>query len=144
MYSALDIARYIIAHENSEGRSVSNLRLQKLLYFIQVRFIVTYGVNHPCFYDDIEAWSFGPVVPTVYQAYKVFGGGTIPLGIGDTPQYKLREGDKLLIDGMLDDCANYSTSHLVDITHGQSPWIDAHRNYLDNRITNEAIARYFS
>ena len=39
-YSALEVARYIIHHEAQQGRTVSNLRLQKLLYFVQVQFVV--------------------------------------------------------------------------------------------------------
>ena len=70
-YRALDIAKYIINHEHEEGREISNLRLQKLLYFIQAKFIVETG--KPCFSDPIEAWDFGPVVTSVYHEYKLFG-----------------------------------------------------------------------
>ena len=34
--------------------------------------------NAPCFDDKIEAWNFGPVVPTAYHEYKQYGSGDIP------------------------------------------------------------------
>lgn len=142
MYNALDIARYVIAHENECGRSVSNLRLQKLLYFIQVAFVSEYGPEHPCFSEPIEAWSFGPVVPCVYHAYKMFGSAGIPSS-PHARNIRLQNADKNMIDNMLNDSARYSTSQLVEISHHQTPWIEAHRNPFDNQITNESIAAYF-
>lgn len=43
MYNALDVARYIIDYEATQGRTVSNLRLQKLLYFVQCVFLGILG-----------------------------------------------------------------------------------------------------
>ena len=65
-YQARDIAEYIIYREASQGRTVSNLRLQKLLYFVQAQFIVQ--KDAPCFTERMEAWDYGPVVPEVYRA----------------------------------------------------------------------------
>lgn len=42
-YSALEVARYIIHHEAQQGRTVSNLRLQKLLYFVCQDFFAKNG-----------------------------------------------------------------------------------------------------
>ena len=69
MYAALDIARYIIKYCKDNGYSISNLKLQKLLYFVQAQFLVTYN-GRPAFEEKIEAWDFGPVVPEVYHYLK--------------------------------------------------------------------------
>ena len=55
MYSVLDVARYVIARSNRAG-AISNLKLQKVLYFIQAEFLVVQ--NTPCFAEQIEAWDF--------------------------------------------------------------------------------------
>ena len=57
-YSALEVARYIIHHEAQQRRTVSNLRLQKLLYFVQAQFAVNATDGQPCFKDRMEAWDF--------------------------------------------------------------------------------------
>jgi len=59
------------------GHSVSNLKLQKILYFIQAEFLVVKGI--PCFEEEIIAWGFGPVVLEVYHEYKVYGAAGIPV-----------------------------------------------------------------
>lgn len=75
-YDALDITRYVIKYSNDQDYGVSNLKLQKILYFIQAYFLIQ--TNHPCFKESIEAWDFGPVVPDVYKQYKAYGGTDIP------------------------------------------------------------------
>lgn len=70
MYNALTVAKYIIKRCNDTNRIISNLKLQKLLYFVQAEFLVT--TTHACFPEEIEAWDFGPVVPEVYHRYKAY------------------------------------------------------------------------
>lgn len=50
--------------------------------------------------------------------------------------------DREIMDDIIDECAKYSASKLVDITHSQDPWKDAYRS-ADKRITPESIKRYF-
>lgn len=71
MLDTLNVARYIINYSNQEKYGISNLRLQKLLYFVQAYYLISSG--NPCFGDRIEAWDFGPVVPVVYHEFKRFG-----------------------------------------------------------------------
>ena len=70
MYTAMEIARYVINKCTVEGHPISNLQLQKILYYIQKEFLDN---GMPAFEDEIEAWQFGPVVPQVYRQYCGFG-----------------------------------------------------------------------
>ena len=139
-YNALEVARYIIYHEEQAGRPVSNLRLQKLLYFVQAKFLVE--KNEPCFTQKMEAWNFGPVVPKVYKAYRYYGNTPIPCE-DESDDFSIRRSDRKIIDSMLDSCSQYATSTLVDITHGQDPWIHAHQTD-DRIITPFSIYSYFT
>ena len=56
MYRALDVAEYVIRKANAIDDPISNLKLQKILYFIQAEFLIT--KNRPCFREEIEAWGF--------------------------------------------------------------------------------------
>lgn len=71
MYSALDLSKYIVTKCSNDGCSISNLQLQKILYYIQKDFLQNKGIT--AFSDEIEAWQFGPVVPNVYYAFCGFG-----------------------------------------------------------------------
>lgn len=140
-YSALSVAQYIILREAEEGRPVSNLRLQKLLYFVEAYFFLSTG--EPCFVDRMEAWDFGPVVPEVYHKYKRFGSMIIQ-ETDDSLAQEIELSDQEKIDEMLDACADKSTRELVEITHQQEPWKSAYRNKFSNEITQESIRNLFS
>lgn len=62
----VEVAEYIIG-----VMPVDNLKLQKLLYYCQGIHLKV--VDTPLFNDVIEAWRYGPVVPSVYHKYKHFG-----------------------------------------------------------------------
>lgn len=140
MYSVLDVAKYVIFYSNEKKYDISNLKLQKILYFIQAEFLVS--ENEPCFYEEIEAWNFGPVVPEVYHVYKIFGGSNIY--IRNFNKDKILQKDRELIEAMVDECAKYSPSRLVEITHNQAPWKNAYIRGVNNIITKESIKCFFS
>lgn len=67
MERALNIAKYIISYCSKQGRPVSNLQVQKILFFLQVKYYKVFGKW--LFSDEIEAWSYGPVVRVVYDVF---------------------------------------------------------------------------
>ena len=140
MYSVLDIARYIILKEREEGHFVSNLKLQKILYFIQAEFLVVRG--EACFFEDIIASEFGPIVLEVYHEYKVFGGASIPFNLKISMPY-IRSEDKKLIDDMLDMVRRYSASTLTKISINQMPWTDTYSRRKGGVISRKLIREYF-
>ena len=138
-YSAFEVARYIIHHEAQQNRPVSNLRLQKLLYFVQAKFVMDSHGTSPCSYEKMEAWGFGPVVREVYYEYRYYGGAMIPSERNFSTTIAPR--DQSMLDEILNDCAQFSMSALVDITHSQTPWQEARR--YNKEITTAAIYNYF-
>jgi uncharacterized phage-associated protein len=68
--SCLDIANYFIWLANETGSFVSNLKLQKLVYYAQAWHLAI--EETPLFEEDLEAWVHGPVIPVLYQKYKPF------------------------------------------------------------------------
>lgn len=139
--SAIDIAQYIIWYCSDNNFAVSNLKLQKILYFVQAEFLVNTG--HPCFFEDIEAWDFGPVVPVVYRKYKVYGSSNIPAFFLNN-DVGLEDDEMKLVDGIVDVCAEYTASELVEITHNQSPWKDNYVPRWNNVIPLDEIRDYFA
>lgn len=75
LYNASDVAKYVLKKCTDNNSPISNLQLQKILYFLQKEFLITTG--YPLFYDEIEAWQFGPVVPNVYYEYCSYGANPI-------------------------------------------------------------------
>lgn len=67
MYETMEIAKYIITKCSRENEPLSNLQLQKIMYYVQRDFLQNTG--YPIFYDDFYAWKFGPVLEDVYYNY---------------------------------------------------------------------------
>lgn len=70
MYRAVDLANYIVDKCIKDNTPITNLQLQRILYFVQKDFLKR---GSPAFSDYIEAWGFGPVVPNVYFCFCGFG-----------------------------------------------------------------------
>ena len=144
-YYVKDICNYVIDYYNEKDCGVSNLKLQKLLYFIQAYFLVI--KNERCFFEDIYAWDFGPVVPEAYRKYVMYGACNIYKKCSERDRIRMRmidEDDKELINRVLDKFADYSSTQLVTLTQHQRPWMDAYIPYCQEKITVKAIKDFFS
>ena len=156
-YDVLDVSRYIINYSNKKDYGISNLKLQKVLYFVQAYFLIQTG--HPCFNEKIEAWDFGPVVPVAYSEFKRFAGMDIPTvksyivfdenDIWNTKRIEFEENcidneDKVLINKVVDKFSEYSATDMVELTQHQEPWMDAIVSNQSNEITNKSIFEYFN
>lgn len=146
-YSVCDISSYIIYYSKKKNYGVSNLRLQKLLYYVQAEFLLEQGIG--AFKEEIEAWDFGPVVPEVYHMYKMFGREDIvyPLDMFIDSVSEIEKDDRDIIDDVLERSKNIPTIELVNMTHNEAPWIDAYNRGkagFTNIISKENILEYFS
>ena len=159
MYDVLEVCRHIIKYCNLHGYGVSNLKLQKLLYFIQAYFLIASPDKQPCFHEAIEAWDFGPVVPEAYHEFKQFGSAYIPFkdffldysseNIFDVKRVPfidniISEVDKTLIDAVIEKFKYYTATDLVRITHNQRPWQEAHARKYNREITKNSLKEYFN
>ena len=134
MCKAIDLSKYIIGLIE-----VDNLKLQKLLYYCQGIHLAR--IDEPIFNDRIEAWTYGPVVPTVYRKYKKYGFETINESITKKIEFKNKELET--IDMVLAYYGSFSGLELVARTHSESPWINAFKKSQNNEITKEAMKEYF-
>ena len=74
-YTALQIANAFLERAKRDGISLTNMKLQKLLYFAQGH---SFGLRGKRLIDDdCQAWQYGPVYPSVYRAFSCFGAGPI-------------------------------------------------------------------
>jgi uncharacterized phage-associated protein len=138
MVNANDVARYFLCLvDEDSGDLMSNLKLQKLLYYAQGFHLATFG--KPLFADKIKAWMHGPVVPDVYHEYKQYGAGAIPRPDDFDPgQFgsELRE----LLDEVFEVYGQYSATALRNFTHEEPPWRNTE---TDQEISHDLMRRYF-
>lgn len=71
-YCAMEIAEYAVSRRYRHDTPISNLQLQKILYFLQV--IHASETGELLFADQFEAWPYGPVIRDVYVKFSDCGG----------------------------------------------------------------------
>lgn len=118
-YDALDIAKYIIRWCDKNELRITNLQLQKILFFIQKESIRKRGYG--IFSNRIEAWQYGPVVPDVFYQFAGFGAMKLVLYedlFSDvSPKDIIDDQSKEIIEGILREYIHVSPWDLVAKSH---------------------------
>jgi uncharacterized phage-associated protein len=143
-YPALTIAKWFIAWAEAEDDELSNLKLQKLLYYAQGHHLAEHG--RPLFTEPIQAWSHGPVVPQVYHEFKRFGSASIELPESDPFAWSdVDTSTTKLLNKVWNTYGGLSAGRLRNMTHEEPPW-KAHWRPDERctRIPNEEIWEYFA
>ncbi|WP_172618665.1 Panacea domain-containing protein [Candidatus Methanomassiliicoccus intestinalis] len=118
-YDALDVAKYIIKKYYGMRNPVTNLKLQKMLYFAWIRYYKE--TKEYLFNDKIEAWMLGPVVPNVYYQYYIYAG--IPIREDKEPSKPFSPEAVAVLDKLIEDCMDKTARELVDKAHKNgTPW----------------------
>lgn len=74
--TAEKVANIIVNYANKENKPITNLHLQKILYFVWIDYFIKNDTH--LFEDNFEAWKLGPVVRSVYNKYCIYGSNDIP------------------------------------------------------------------
>lgn len=134
-----NVANFFIETANDLGDQISNLRLNKLLYFAQGWTLAITG--KPLFDEEFKAWQYGPVIPDIYNQYK--GKKAIKTNKATNVTLFSEEEYDILI-AVQNYYGNFVTSKLVDITHrAKSPWEKARVKSENETIPKEEIETYF-
>jgi uncharacterized phage-associated protein len=162
IYRALDVANYIVKKSLDLNKQISNLKLQKVLYYLQARYLVEKG--YPIFEDNIGKWKYGPVTPSVYHEYKRFGSGAIE-NVSDQLEIKkdafgnitdisikqfnpdtIEAKDQCIIDNTVNSLGAFGAFELVNRTHQQSIWKKYESEIISGinlEYDDEEIKNYF-
>jgi len=137
------IADLIIDFCNEHGDLVTNLRLQKLIYFSQAWHLAIY--SKPLFADPIEAWVNGPVQSDVYARFAAFGYKSIEQ---DTTNWDVPKKITSHIAEVMAAYGHMSAYDLERLARNELPWNDAREGLLPDEsstkpIDNESMRRFY-
>lgn len=135
MLSCFDIADYFIWLANETGSFISNLTLQKLVYYAQAWHLALY--DEPLFAEDFEAWIHGPVIPSLYQEYKSFGWQ--PILKDANPE--LPENIVQFLDELAQEYFACNGYELERMTHFEDPWNLAREGLPPDEPSDEIIQK---
>ena len=143
-YNLQQVADYFISWSNETEDAITNLKLQKLVYYAQAWFLG--HTQSALFPEDVQAWVHGPVVPELYKQYKQFGWK--PIQREDLGSCSF-EGVEASFDeedrGILADVRNHYAAkgafELELLTHRQSPWYLTRNGRPEDEACTEVISK---
>lgn len=141
--SAQEITNYFVelASKSSEN-DLTNLKLQKLLYFAQGNYLAKN--KKKLFKEPIEAWDLGPVVRSIYDTYKYCGPFPITAFDRNIKKATLSPDVKNFLDKIWDEYGKYSAEYLVNLTHqGNTPWKKIYKKGENRIIPPELMQKSF-
>lgn len=140
-YSAEDIAEWFLNKNRiqmnfEDSEYITNLKLQKLLYYAQGYFLAKKDI--PLFNEEFLAWEHGPVIRKIYDKYKDNGAN----GIEYKKDFKVnidKETEEIL-ENVYEDYGQYTAWKLRNMTHEEIPWKTTERNDI---ISKDKIKNFF-
>lgn len=161
IYSAKAIANYFLALAEVSGKSITPMKIQKLVYMASGwHMALTNGKS--LINEQVEAWKYGPVIPSLYDEFKQFGNDVITKSATEidtngttlsliVPQVS---NDDSYVKGLLDKVwevyGAYTPYQLSNMTHQQgTPWYqtwheDGGRVDMGTDIPKERILEHFT
>lgn len=149
-------AFYLISLFNENDENVTQLQVQKIMYFIEAYWMAMHDDEDFLYKCNFNAWAFGPVAIPLYDEFKVYGENPIILNeeqkdIGNG----ITEEKKKIIRYIYSVFGKLSAMDLVKLTHRRdSPWYEkweengnrvvfGARSYIDKAKTKEWFKKVF-
>ena len=139
MNNPIDVASYFIirAYEDGIEAEMTNMKVQKLLYYAQSLHLALY--DEPFFKEDIQAWRYGPVCPPAYRFYCKFEADQLPIPDKEESLKTIPEEKQVLLEEIWEYFGSYHAYSLSDMTHCEFPWIKARKGLAPQAGSTEAI-----
>jgi uncharacterized phage-associated protein len=139
--SAQDIAEYLLINaSDGGGPPITHLVLQKLLYYSQGFHLALQ--SEPIFGDEIKAWKHGPVVPSIFEAYRKWRRNPIPCPdtVSADARYDLAPETEEILSVVQSVYGSMPAWKLANLTHEAPPWRKTPRGAV---IQHELLREFF-
>jgi len=138
---SLAVAKYMLDKQRAAGDSVTPMQLIKLVYIAHGLMLGAYG--RPLISESVQAWQYGPVVPSVYHETKGFRSSSVTSVNASACSFDSQEikamDTALRLFGNKDGVALSSLTHKPD-TPWSSTWNLRGKN---GSISNDLIENFY-
>lgn len=149
-----DLCDYVKLKYAINGQALTNLVINKVLYFIQGWHLAYF--KSKLFNDVPQAWVYGPVYSRVYRKFKNVS-NIASLDADDLSKLlddaklklNLEEKQQKFLDSVISHYGKKSAFELTSISHDTDPWINARKDLSIvensmNYIPHQNMLDYFS
>jgi len=148
--SSLAISRFFLERAKRDNvRDVTPMKVLKLVY-IAHGWVLCF-TDQPLLSEKIQAWKYGPVVPSVYHKFKEFGDSSIPFSVVESLPQLTTEDDQVAdaLAGVWNGYKGFTGIQLSSLTHQpNTPWYETWhasggRDSRSAIIDNQTIRRHY-
>lgn len=137
------IVDYLLCECRERGEMLTNLKLQKLLFYAQAWHLAL--KEQELFAEDFQAWVHGPVLVSQYHKFKDFKWKPIDVEL-ERPD--LGEELNSFLDEIVDVFGSENAVALEIMTHREPPWREARGDLAphepgNNYISKKTMAEYY-
>lgn len=144
MPEAKDVASRIINLSIQIGEPITNMKLQKLLYYSYCWYLIENKGEKRLFNDEIQAWKYGPVVSSVYELYKKYKADVISTPV-DGNESSIDALSNQIIEDVFKIYGDKTAIELMNLSRSEKPWRDTFDEDNQNQpIPDELIYSYYS
>lgn len=129
------VSDYLLYESRKRGELLTNLKLQKLLYYADAWFLAL--KDRLLFEERFQAWVHGPVLVSEYHRFKDYQWRPIDC---DVAAPELSDESKAHLDEITDLFGCETAVALELMTHREKPWIEARGGCADTDPCNNYIS----
>lgn len=148
------VANEFLDRARLAGRRLTPMQLQKLVYIAHGWTLAVTG--QPLVDERVEAWQWGPVYPSLYDALKLYGSGAVKDEIhrnnwagnerirGPVVSEDFTRDERAILDKVWEQYGDLEAFQLSALTHDDNtPWSDVFDGTRHKVIPNSAIREHF-
>ena len=154
MYSAKTIANYFLDKADEESTTLTPMKIIKLVYIAHGWYLAF--TDDPLINDYVEAWTYGPVISSLYQEFKRYG--SFPIhgrarerrgvkritpsieDVRDNPSFPI----KPFLDKVWDEYKEFTAIDLSSLTHTEgTPWYWTLKYHGPSAVIDDALIREY-
>ncbi len=132
-----NVALFFLNKAKKDKKNINHKKMQKLVYYSQA-WNLAINLN-TIFPNKIEAWVNWPVVPELYQKYRIHGYSNISTEEKENLNI-FSEEELSVLNEVYSIYWNEDTDYLVWLTHQEKPWLEARWELRDNEPSNNIIS----
>lgn len=143
MTSAIAVAQAFLDLAAHENRNLTNMQLQKLVFFAHGVHLAAYG--SPLIEEPVRAWDFGPVIPDLYEKLRKYGKGFVQSPLAPEARTLDPDGSEFqAIRSVWEAYKSFDAWALSKISHlPGSPWSKVWEKNRYADIPNQLIRDYY-
>jgi uncharacterized phage-associated protein len=119
-HDSLSVAEYMLWRASQAQNPLTPMQVLKLVYIAHGWMLGLYG--RPLIDESVEAWQYGPVIPSLYHRYKKYGSRFINDGPSQQPS-GFSGAERRVLDQVWSGYGHRSGVALSSLTHQPgTPW----------------------